>query len=141
MHAPQEVPSFYSDMFSNYSSDYAIMNGMGTIADSVLANLTQFLKEKDMYKDTLIVLTSDNGGPAGEASSGHSGNNYPLRGGMAPASNGQSITWFHPGKVTDWEGGVRVSSCVGGGFLPQSARGIVREGYLHACDWYYPQFK
>ena len=36
MHAPQEVPSRFSDLYSStgrYSDDYAIMNGMATAAD------------------------------------------------------------------------------------------------------------
>jgi arylsulfatase A-like enzyme len=69
------------------------MNGMASAADEVLGNLTVALKAKDMWQDTLLVYTSDNGGPAGQASSGHSGNNFPLRG----------------GKTNVFEGGIRVS--------------------------------
>ena len=73
-----------------------------------------------MWNDTLIVLTSDNGGPAGQASSGHSGNNFPLRG----------------GKTNLFEGGVRVAAALGGGFLPTAARGAKFDGYMHGSDWY-----
>ena len=34
-----------------------------------------------------------------------------------------------------WEGGVRVAGFVAGGFLPAAARGTVRSGLLHTCDW------
>ena len=35
MHAPQEVPQYFSDLYTkeNYTLDYGIMNGMATIAD------------------------------------------------------------------------------------------------------------
>lgn len=47
------------------------------------------------------------------------GNNYPLRG----------------GKKTFFEGGVRVTSYISGGFLPPHVRGQTRKGYIHVCDW------
>ena len=53
---------------------------MGVAADQVFGNLTRTLKAKAMYAHTLIVLTSDNGGPAGKLVSGHAGNNFPHRG-------------------------------------------------------------
>ena len=83
MHAPQEVPACFSDLYPSpkYSSDYAIMNGMASAADEVLGNTTQALKDRGMWENTLLIYTSDNGGPAGQLSSGHSGNNFPLRGG------------------------------------------------------------
>jgi len=68
----------------------------------------------------LIIMTSDNGGPAGAASSGESGNNFPLRG----------------GKGNEFEGGVRVAAALGGGFLPAVARGAKLDGYMHVADWY-----
>jgi len=122
MHAPQEVPAQYSNLFPSpqYSPDYAIQNGMGNIADEVLGNVTSLLQAKGMWDNTLLIYTSDNGGPSGEAASGHSANNYPLRG----------------GKTNFFQGGVRVSAFVAGGFLPTAVRGQHRTGYLHSCDWY-----
>lgn len=63
MHAPQEVPSQYSDMYPSptYFTDYSIMNGMASAADEVLGNLTAALKRRSMWADTLLVYTSDNG--------------------------------------------------------------------------------
>lgn len=122
MHAPQEVPDRWKNMYDagKYSDDYRIMNGMASASDEVLANTTALLKAKGMWENTLLVYTSDNGGPAGQASSGHSGNNFPLRG----------------GKTNNFEGGVRVVSFVSGGFLPDSVRNSTRDGYIHAADWY-----
>ena len=77
-----------------------------------VGNLTAVLKEEGLWDNTLIWFMSDNGGPLGSA------NNYPLRG----------------GKVSDWEGGVRVNAFLSGGALPPSVRGQRTEGYGHAAD-------
>lgn len=100
--------------------NYAVYNGMGYAADQLFGNMTKALKAKAMYNDTLIVLTSDNGGPAATIVSGHAGNNWPHRG----------------GKQTNFEGGVRVPAFVGGGFLPAKARGRTLTGFIHAADWF-----
>eukprot|EP00039_Didymoeca_costata_P026999 m.17182 g.17182 ORF g.17182 m.17182 type:complete len:590 (+) comp5927_c0_seq2:58-1827(+) len=122
MHAPQEVPEKYSNMYNSnvYSDDYAIMNGMATIADEVLGNVTSVFKARGMWENTLLIYTSDNGGPAGELASGHSGNNFPLRG----------------GKTNVFEGGIRVTAFLSGGLIPASVRGEIRTGYIHVSDWY-----
>ena len=122
MHAPQEVPSFYSDMYAKqgYDEDYSIMNGMATVSDSLLGNVTNMLKAKGMWNNTLLIHLSDNGGPAGLASSGHSGNNWPLRG----------------GKTNNFEGGIRVAAFASGGFIPEKMRGKELDGYIHNADWY-----
>ena len=46
MHAPQEVPQHYSDLYTKegYTLDYGIMNGMGTIADEVCSAWPTFLQ-------------------------------------------------------------------------------------------------
>eukprot|EP00041_Stephanoeca_diplocostata_P024110 m.603517 g.603517 ORF g.603517 m.603517 type:complete len:517 (-) comp22455_c2_seq2:2446-3996(-) len=114
MHAPQEVPESFSKMYPSpkYDNDYAIMNGMATAADQVLGNTTSALEMKGLWANTLFIYTSDNGGPAGQLSSGHSGNNWPLRG----------------GKTNNFEGGIRVNAFVAGGFVPKSVGGQTRDG-------------
>lgn len=54
-------------------------HAMVALLDEVLGNLTGLLKSRGMWEDTLMVLTSDNGGPVGPTESGAS--NWPLRGG------------------------------------------------------------
>merc|ERR1719198_2167739 len=67
-----------------------------------------------MYKDTLIFMTSDNGGNQG------GGNNWPLRG----------------AKFSNWEGGIRVPAFVSGGALPEARRGIKLSGIAGIEDFY-----
>ena len=56
---------------------------------------------------------------------------HPLSTCPANRSGGASDS----GKVSDWEGGVRVNAWVSGGFLPTGARGTKVEGYMHIADW------
>ena len=68
-------------------------------------------KEKKMWDNTLVVFTTDNGGPIYEPGSS---NNYPLRG----------------GKYSDFEGGVRTTTFISGGYIPKDRRGTVHKGVV-----------
>merc|ERR1711972_348289 len=75
-----------------------------------------------MWDNTLMLVHSDNGGPVYNLPTiGVGGaNNQPLKG----------------GKMSDWEGGVRVNAFVSGGAIPQAKRGSVLTDYIHVSDWY-----
>ena len=83
--------------------------------DDVVGELTDALKKKGMWDNLLFVTSSDNGGPVHENCGA---NNYPLKG----------------GKLTDWQGGVRVNAFVSGGYLPEKIRGQKTDGYIHLAD-------
>ena len=53
------------------------MYGMLTALDDAVGNLTQKLKEVRVYKNTIIIFSSDNGAPSGD---GLTERNLPLRG-------------------------------------------------------------
>jgi len=91
---------------------------MVALLDEVLGNVTALLKQKGMWRKTLMVLSSDNGGPVDTSESGST--NFPLRG----------------GKYSEFEGGIRASAFVSGGFLPSAAIGQVIEEPVHIGDWY-----
>jgi arylsulfatase B len=119
-HAPNE-PDVFAGLYSSdqHSEDYIDYNGMISAVDSTVGNVTSALKATNQWKNTLLVFTSDNGGPSGGSVSGASANNWPLRG----------------GKHTAWEGGHRVLAFVTGGLVPAAMRGKKLEGYVHAADW------
>merc|ERR1712196_765670 len=74
-----------------------------------------------MWENTLMVVSSDNGGPI-----------YYLRGMYGGATN-----WpLKGGKLSDWEGGVRVNAFVTGGAVPTTKRGTKLDDYIHIADWY-----
>merc|ERR1719162_919392 len=90
--------------------------------DWTLGKIVNKLKQKQMWDNTLMVVSSDNGGPVYYLPSIGFGaaSNLPLRG----------------GKMADWEGGIRVNAFVTGGAIPSTKRGTVLNDYIHECDWY-----
>ena len=93
---------------------------MVNFADAAVGNLTSLLKSKGMWEQTLLVFTTDNGGPI-YAAGAAGANNYPLKG----------------GKMNNWEGGIRGNSFVSGGFIPTHMRGHKYDGLVTAWDWYH----
>jgi len=67
-----------------------------------------------LWDDTLVIVSTDNGGTVTVGSS-----NFPLRG----------------GKKTLWEGGVRATGFVTGGWLPDERRGEEMNALMHVTDW------
>ena len=68
-----------------------------------------------MWDNTLFIVVGDNGGAV---YSGGGANNYPLKG----------------GKLSDWQGGVRVNAFVTGGYLPEKMQGQKLTGKVHITD-------
>lgn len=116
---------------------------MVNLVDGVLGNITDTIKTMGLWDETLMVLSSDNGGPLDEDESG--ANNAPLRGGKyrsAPAAGGRLGSCCdrvaaptHPAR-SDFEGGIRMAAFASGGYLPPAVRGTVNEGIFHIADWY-----
>lgn len=75
VHSPYDTVPGYdckTTSFEPYSGVYAQMLHA---ADDYVGRLVKLLQKRDMYKDTLLVFTSDNGGVAWN---GLMGNNFPL---------------------------------------------------------------
>jgi arylsulfatase I/J len=115
VHGPTQAPDRFLQLYDD-SIFKARRNGLAQISavDEGIANITAALKLKGMWENTLLVFSSDNGGPADHE------NNFPLRG----------------SKGSDFEGGVRVVSFVSGGWLPKDMRGKTINGMMHIADWY-----
>ena len=118
IHTPLQVPKRYLDMFS-FIEDKGrqYYHAMVYYLDEVIGEIVTELKFRGLWDNTLVVVSSDNGGPTYP---GGGANNYPLKG----------------GKVSDWQGGVRVNAFVSGGYLPEKMRGQRTDGYIHVADWY-----
>merc|ERR1719384_2044584 len=88
--------------------------------DKSIGDFVEMLKVRNMWENTLLWVTTDNGGmtqyqtefPASASS------NFPLRG----------------GKATLFEGGVRGVSFVTGGLVPKAALGTEFHGLLQHVD-------
>jgi arylsulfatase I/J len=90
------VPDVYFQKFGfiahssvgDHGTNRQTYNAMVNFADGVIGNITDALKARGMWRDTLFVVQSDNGGPS-FAGSTFTANNYPLKG----------------TKTSNWEGG------------------------------------
>ncbi|XP_076452856.1 arylsulfatase B-like isoform X2 [Babylonia areolata] len=114
VHGPLQVPSSYLDLYCKDIQDANRRQkcGMLAVLDEAVFNVTLALKARGMFDDTLLLLTTDNGGPVHEGA-----NNWPLRG----------------AKTTLWEGGTRATAFL---HAPRYwKKPGVYEGMIHAVDW------
>jgi len=140
-HYPAEVPEEWLERFADdesqcqYGNEYiyptltaaehgdefacrSVLQAQVSMLDAIVGGVVDTLKEQSLWDDTLLVFASDNGGSL--ELNDTAGNNYPLRG----------------GKSSFLEGGIRSTSLVSGGFLPEERRGQREEGLMHIADWY-----
>jgi len=139
-HEPLEAPDEYIEMYpSSWRQDRRWYAAMTTYWDAMLGNITGLLRSKGMWEDSLVVLTTDNGGPAYWTTPDVERNWPPLVPGAKKgyAHGGGANNWpLRGSKVSNWEGGTRGASFVSGGFLPEAVRGTVLDEQLHVTDWY-----
>ena len=83
-------------------------------------NVTAALKQTGLWADTLVIFSTDNGGPADNYDH-NMASNWPLRG----------------TKGTLFDGGVRGVGIVSGGAVPLDRRGMVLKGLVHVSDWFH----
>lgn len=91
-----------------------VISAMVTALDDAVGRIKQALQDKQMWNNTLVVFSGDNGGPQEE---GHW--NGGLRG----------------GKWTNFEGGIRPAAFVHAEFLPPHLQGTWNNATLHLVDW------
>jgi arylsulfatase A-like enzyme len=87
--------------------------------DDAVGNISLALDEVGFGGNTLIVFTTDNGGPQ-EHFDGHGPSNFPLR----------------AGKSANFEGGVRGASFIAGSAVPSAVRGTRSMSLMHCADWF-----
>ena len=112
VHGPLQAPIFemnkYPSVMNTARRKYA---GMVSALDDAVLKIETIYKKYQIWNNTLMIFTTDNGGPLKSA------NNFPLRG--------------H--KATSWEGGVRGISFVRGLNVPGNT---VTQELMHSTDWY-----
>jgi len=114
VHAPLEVPESYMRPYADLRPQRRKYAGMTAAMDEAVGQVIAALEAAKMRQNTLIIFSSDNGGP----NPGRVTDNGPLR----------------AGKGTIYEGGVRVCACVNWpGHIP--AGKTIAEP-LHAVDWF-----
>lgn len=114
VHAPHQVPPQYKEPYAHLPEPRRTYAGMVAAMDEAIGRVLAALDRKEMRRNTLILFSSDNGGPA----PGRVTNNGPLR----------------AGKGTLYEGGVRVAALAAWeGYIKP---GTVVHEPLHIVDWY-----
>ena len=111
VHGPNEAPPNYAASNAGIrNKDRRYLAAMVESVDDSIATIVDTLKGVNMWENTVLIVTTDNGSPA------ENGGNYPFRG----------------GKYTFWEGGVHGIGFLSGGFLPDSVQGLRWNGLAHA---------
>jgi arylsulfatase A-like enzyme len=114
VHAPHQVPESYKAPYTHLAEPRRTYAGMVGAMDEAVGQIIAALEEKGLRQNTLIIFSSDNGGP------------NPRR----VTSNGP----LRAGKATLYEGGVRVCACAA--WAGRIQPGTVIEQPLHIVDWY-----
>mmetsp|Transcript_24194 Transcript_24194/g.67082 ORF Transcript_24194/g.67082 Transcript_24194/m.67082 type:complete len:550 (-) Transcript_24194:536-2185(-) len=124
VHAPDQVPPQYYNKYKDqpgWSEQRKVYAGMLTAVDQAIHNLTQVLKENGMWQDTILIGTTDNGGPTDICM-------------IQGSSNGRR----RGGKCTVWEGGTTGDAFLTGPALERMYNIQSHRGYadlFHAVDW------
>lgn len=86
--------------------------------DDAVAVVESALRDAGMLENTLIVFSSDNGGPT-DGTNNNMMSNFPLR----------------SGKGETFEGGIRAVGLISGAGIDPKVRGTKFDGLLHVSDW------
>lgn len=113
---PLQAPQYLIDRFSHIQNKQRqIFAAMVTSLDQSVRNITDALKQHGLWNNSVIVFTTDNGGPA--QFDLNVACNAPLRGRKAEL----------------WEGGVRGAACVYSPLVENKQQ--VSMEMMHATDW------
>lgn len=114
VHSPLQVPESYMQPYSALKENRRKLGGMLAAVDEAIGQLVATLDETGLRKDTLIIFSSDNGGP----------NPVTL------STNGD----LRAGKGTIYEGGIRV--CASVNWPGHVAAGVTIKEPMHMVDWF-----
>lgn len=114
VHGPHQVPESYCEPYTKLKGVRRTYAGMLSAMDEAVGQVLAVLDEKGIRDNTLIIFSSDNGGP----SPGTVTDNGPLR----------------AGKGSIYEGGIRV--CAFASWPGHIPAGKTIDEPLHAVDWY-----
>ncbi len=114
VHAPLQVPNRYTQPYANIEGNRRTYAGMLAAVDEAIGQIVQTLEDAKMRENTLIIFSSDNGGP----NPGKLTSNIPLR----------------AGKGTIYEGGIRV--CAFASYPGKIPSGETIREPMHAIDWF-----
>ena len=113
MHGPNQAPASCINKFpASMYKPRRMCNAMMSALDDSIGQVVGSLKSSGLWNNTLLIFSADNGGPQDHA------NNWPLRG----------------SKGSDFEGGVRVTAFLAGGWLSKTRRSTKITGTTGTTD-------
>ena len=112
VHSPFQVPEKYTKAYPNLQGVRRTLAGMISAVDEGVGQVITALEEKGLKENTLLIFSSDNGGPQRVS------DNRPLR----------------AGKTTIYEGGMRV--CAAAAWPGRIPAGVTIREPMHIVDWY-----
>lgn len=119
-HDPSEAPAEYIKMYCHKNNEiecnsHHMHQAQMTALDDNIKTIVNYLKDNDMWSNTLLIFSGDNGAAA------NNGDNAPLR----------------SYKRSPFEGGIRVPAFISGGYLnPERYGQTLDEFPVHISDWY-----
>ena len=114
VHGPLLSPDEYKKPYENLGKNRKELAAMTAAVDEAIGQVMAELDKKGLTKDTLVIFSSDNGGPSWNKTA----SNRPLRG----------------GKSDVYEGGMRLCACATWpGNIPAGVR--IKEP-VHVVDWF-----
>lgn len=123
VHAPVQAPEPYVAPYRRIFNDTIrqVHAGMLAVLDEAIGNVTRALEASGLAEDSVVIVTTDNGGPSGTVCGDCNGAlNWPLRG----------------GKHTLYQGGVKGTSFVWSKALyGTSPANRSYTGLAHITDW------
>ncbi len=114
IHGPHQVPASYKEPYADLKEPRRTIAGMLAAVDEAIGQIAAALDEKGLRSNTLIIFSSDNGGPG----PGRATMNGPLR----------------AGKGTTYEGGIR--ACAFANWPGKIPSGTTNKEPIHVVDWY-----
>jgi arylsulfatase A-like enzyme len=114
VHGPFQVPERYLSLYPQFEGNRRIYAGMVSALDDAVGEIAKALDEENLTESTLLVFSSDNGGP----NPGKLSDNGKLR----------------AGKGTVYEGGTRVVAFAT--WPGKIAAGSTIDTPIHITDWY-----
>ena len=129
VHAPDQVPDQYRKRYEKYKGQPGWDNkrityaAMLTAADEGIGQVLGALRDAQMWDDTVVLFTTDNGGPS-QVCAIQGSSNYPKRG----------------GKCTVYEGGTTGDAFLGGPALKThwnipAGKNRTYSNLFHVVDW------
>ena len=114
VHTPLQVPRRYVDLYPGLEGNRRTYAAMISALDDAVGVIVKALEDEKLVSDTLVIFSSDNGGP----DPGKLSDNGPLR----------------AGKGSVYEGGVRVAAFAS--WPGKIAAGSSVQSPIHIVDWF-----